>query len=102
MTDLNTSGIKPIEFKVLILPDDTEKVTSGGIHIPERSHERHEWAQVRGVLVAKGARAFEDTSDGPNVGDHVYYAKYQGIVVPGEDGKDYRLCNDKEVAAVVQ
>lgn len=99
---LNASGIQPLEFKVLILPDDTEKVTPGGIIKPDVLHERHEWAQVRGTLIAKGARAFEDWgTDAVAVGANVYFAKYQGILVPGDDGKEYRLCNDKDVAALV-
>ena len=87
---------------MLILPDTTEKVTDGGIIMPDQLHEQHEWAQVRGTLVAKGHRAFEDwgTDDVP-VGAKIYFAKHQGVFVPGEDGKEYRLCNDKDVAALV-
>lgn len=97
----NRSGIVPLEFKVLILPDEVEKMSAGGIYMPDTRHEREEWAQVRGRLVAAGGRAFEDWPDAPNVGAQVYFAKYQGIVVPGGDGKEYRLCNDKDVGALV-
>ena len=95
------SGITPLEFKVLILPEEIEQVTPGGIVIPDTMHERNEWAQVRGTLVAKGGRAFEDWPDAPGLGSQVYFAKYQGILVPGGDGKEYRLCNDKDVGALV-
>lgn len=97
----NASGITPLEFKVLILPDDVDKVSAGGIYMPDIRHEREEWAQVRGTLVATGGRAFEDWPDAPSVGAEVYFAKYQGILVPGDDGKEYRLCNDKDVGALV-
>ena len=103
---VNKSGIQPIEYKVVILPDDTEQKTTGGIIMPDQLHEQHEWAQVKGTLVAMGSLAFtnrmeEPLPDKPSVGAQVYFAKYQGILVPGKDGKDYRLCNDKDVAAVV-
>ena len=98
---INCSGIVPLEYKVLILPDDTEKVTEGGIIMPDPLHEQHVWAEVRGELVAVGGLAFEGWPDAPKPGVMVYFAKYQGIMVPGEDGKEYRLCNDKDVAAVV-
>ena len=103
MTQINGSGIQPVEYKVRILPDDTEKVTTGGIHIPEQLHERHEWAQVKGTLVAKGGNAFEDWNDEPEmeIGASVYFAKYQGILIPGNDGNEYRLCNDKDIGALV-
>ncbi len=103
---VNKSGIQPLEYKVLILPDDIEQTTTGGIIVPASLHEQHEWAQVRGTLVAMGSLAFthrmeEPLPDKPPVGAKVYFAKYQGILVPGSDGKEYRLCNDKDVAAVV-
>lgn len=97
----NTSGITPLEFKVLILPDEVAQVSAGGIYMPDVRHEREEWAQVRGKLVAKGGRAFEDWPDGPDPGAQVYFAKYQGILVTGADGREYRLCNDKDVGALV-
>lgn len=101
VTQVNTAGIVPLEFKVLILPDHVEKETAGGIIIPDIRHEREEWAQVQGTLIAAGGRAFEDWPDGPPVGATVYFAKYQGILVEGKDGREYRLCNDKDVAALV-
>lgn len=98
---VNKSGIQPLEYKVLILPYEIEEKTSGGIIITDTLKEQEGWAQVRGTLVAKGASAFTDWKDGPDLGSEVYFAKYQGILVPGGDGKEYRLCNDKDVAAVV-
>ena len=97
----NASGITTLEFKVLILPDEVEQTSAGGIIMPDVRHEREEWAQVRGTLIASGGRAFEDWPDAPADGAQVYFAKYQGILVPGDDGKEYRLCNDKDISALV-
>lgn len=100
----NPSGIKPVEFKVLILPAPVEQRTVGGIIIPDDPHERDQWAQVKGTLAAKGGRAFEDwpEDDQPYIGSLVYFRKYEGILIMGADGKEYRLCTDKDIGAVVE
>ena len=102
----NKSGIRPVEFKILILPDPVEETTAGGIIKPQRAHEMEQWAQVKGTLVALGGRAFSDWSEADREvlkpGARVYYRKYEGIVIPGADDQEYRLCNDKDVGGLVE
>ena len=101
----NTSGIYPVEFKVLVKPDPTETKTAGGIYFPDDVKERRDMAQGKGVLVAAGGNAFEDWEAAPEPGDRVMYARYAGLEVPEKDsadGKHYRLMNDKDVAAVLR
>ncbi|NIP51714.1 hypothetical protein GWN42_07695, partial [candidate division KSB1 bacterium] len=43
----NTSGIEPLEYKVLVLPDSIEKKTEGGIYLPDQTHEMEELHQVK-------------------------------------------------------
>lgn len=99
----NRSGIQPIEYKVLVLPDTLSDVTAGGIIRPDRVKEMEQAAAVRGYLVAFGGKAFEDFGDPvPKIGDRIQYAKYSGVhQVPGADGKQYILCNDKDIAAII-
>ncbi len=101
----NKSGIVPVEFKVLIQPDSMEKKTEGGIIRPDILQDREGWAQVKGTLVARGSRAFEDFGRGENKalvpGVRVYFRKYEGILMEGADGSEYRLCNDKDIGAIV-
>lgn len=100
--DFNQSGIQPVEYKVLVLPDQVKEKTAGGIYLPEKPREMEELAQVKAVFIAKGANAFEDWKDpGPRVGDRVYVAKYAGIRVLGADGRQYVICNDKDVAGII-
>lgn len=100
---VNTSGLAPVEYKVLIQPEDVEKVSAGGIVMATTTTERDRMAQVKGVLVAVGGNAFEDWAEPvPKVGDSVYYAKYAGIMVKGEDGQEMRLANDKDITAIIQ
>jgi len=112
----NTSGIHPCGDRVLIQPDDVEKVTDGGIIIPGTVGDMHQMAQSIGTFVASGPDAYQDhviRSDGKvstqgfskpfaNPGDRVAFAKYGGLQVTGKDGKSYRLMNDVDVTAVVE
>ena len=97
----NTSGIQPVEYKILIEPTEVEQVSAGGIVLASKTTEKEQMAQVRGTLVAVGGNAFEDwTGTIPTVGDTVCFAKYAGYVIKGDDGKEYRLANDKDVVAI--
>ncbi len=102
----NKSGIKPLEYKILILPDAVEETTAGGIIKPPKAHEMEQWAQVKGTLVALGGKAFIDWPSEERKalqpGARVYYRKYEGIVIPGADGEEYRLCTDKDVGGLVE
>lgn len=100
---MNTSGLSPVEYKILIEPAEVEEVSQGGIVLAVKTTEREAMAQVRGRLVAIGGNAFEDWLGAvPEVGDSVYYAKYAGLMVKGEDGKEYRLANDKDITAIIE
>ena len=98
----NTSGLQPVEYKILIEPEEVEQKSAGGIVLAIATTEKEKMAQVRGRLIAVGGNAFEDWKEPiPRVGDKVYYAKYAGISVKGNDGRDLRLCNDKDLTAIV-
>ena len=99
-------GIAPSEYNVLIIPEDTETVTAGGIILSAQTKDMNDISTVYGRLLAVSPHAFTYVSDWPEgtmpqVGDVVLYAKYAGTLVTGADGKEYRLCKDKDVAAVV-
>jgi len=99
---MNESGIQPVEYKVLIKPEVVEEKTAGGLFLPEQTQDKEKMAQVKGVLVAVGGNAFEDWKSPPQIGDKVYFAKYAGYVVKGEDGEEYRLANDKDITAIIR
>jgi len=107
----NESGIRPVEYKVLIKPDPAfnEQKTAGGIIIPDDANERHQAAQVKGTLIAVGGKAFNDPTmwsdeerEDMAPGARIYFNKYQGIVLNGADGEEYRLCTDKDVGAIIE
>jgi co-chaperonin GroES (HSP10) len=106
---LNTSGLMPVEYKILIQPEDIEETDERiksakavGIVMVEKTTEREAMAQVKGRLIAVGGNAFDDWKGRiPMPGDVIWYAKYAGYVIKGKDGKEYRLANDKDCAAIV-
>jgi len=101
-------GFDPVEYKVLVAPEELRKVTAGGIHLPEATHETEELAQVRGLLVSASPLAFnfdawpDDAPPRPKPGDHVIFGRYAGTLLKGDDGRDYRLMHDKDICAVVR
>lgn len=101
----NSSGILPIEYKVLVQPIKVDEKTKGGIILPDEHKDREQFAQMQGVLVAASPLAFsyenETVWDKPKPGDRVMFAKFAGAAVKGKDGADYRIINDKDVSAVL-
>lgn len=101
----NPSGIRPVEFKVLVRPVEVQKISPGGVHLPESTVEMEEHAQMQGEIVEISPLAFDygDYPDGmcPKVGDMVMFAKFAGAKWKGKDGGDYRVLNDKDIVAVL-
>jgi len=104
---MNPTGIKPIEYKVLIRVDELLDRSSGGIFIPETAMEREQYAHDRGVLVDASEMAFGDwTGRKPEIGNKVIFSKYAGSIImyegPDRKRQRYRLCNDKDICAVIE
>lgn len=106
---MNKTGIKPVEYKVLIKVDEVKDKSSGGIFLPTNVLEREQIAHDRGILIDCGGMAFSDwKGGGPSVGEKVIFNKYAGSVIqfrPDERERvmeRYRLCNDKDICAILE
>lgn len=101
---MNTSGIVPTDLNVLFYPDPVEEKTSGGIILPEQAKEKQKYATVKGTLVAIGVNAFNEWGQdaAPELGARVLTAQYAGLNIEGTDGRAYRLCNDKDIIAILK
>lgn len=99
-------GFVPTEFKVLIVVADALKVSQGGIILPPDKAEADQAASMRGRLVAVSPQAGgagiwpDDGPARPQPGDEVVFAKYAGVLITGDDGREYRACFDKDIIAV--
>jgi len=116
MSDHHASGMRhPVEYKVLIQPDDVMERSKGGIIIPPAIQAMEKNAMCKGVVVMVSDTAFtfndsscltyEDVCEKypgtPRVGDHVLFGKYAGGKWMGDDSVEYRIVNDKDVLAVI-
>ena len=120
---MNKSGMEPIGRKVLVLPDEVEQVSEGGvIVVTDDQKDRYNQASSTGTVVAIGPDAFthgtesiyrlvdgdmklvEKRVDGygntsVKPGDRVVFAKFAGKGIPGMDGEQYRVINDEDITA---
>jgi co-chaperonin GroES (HSP10) len=94
----NASGIFPAGYRVLVKPDKIEETTEGGIIIAQQHQEQYQRAQQVGTIIAMGPCAyFDQPQDWCEEGDRVMFSRYEGDIVTGTDGEDYRVINDKAV-----
>lgn len=106
--DGNHSGVTPLGKRVLVRTDEFEGTFADGkLEFLSDIVERMNMASESGVLVAVGPEAFSEHPDGsrwlnntPSPGMHVYFEKYAGILVMGNDGKQYRLMDDRCIGAI--
>ncbi len=103
---MNTTGIEPTEFNVLVkLTKAGDK--KGSIYLPDEKKDRDQSMQTRGVLIAVSPLAFSydewRDAEPPKVGDAVIIEKGAGVLIDDiGDGEFYRLIKDKSVCAVVR
>ena len=98
--------IQPTEFKVLIKQDKVESQTSGGLYLPDSARDKQQFSVDRGEVVSFGDGFFRDLpGPTPKVGDRVIFNRYAGsliTVVEDSERVDYRLCNDKDICAIME
>ena len=103
---MNTSGIQPQEYNVLVLPTAVETKTKGGIILADETIEKEQFGRMEGTLVAVSPLAFSfadwpDVSMQPQVGQKVLFSKYQATEITGRDGAKYWIMKDKSIAGVM-
>lgn len=116
---INDSGIEPFEFKVLVLPDESEvsiAARRANIMVPDNAQSMYQAGTVTGTIIAVSPAAFSyhewpETTPMPVAGDRVVFARYAGMLVKGrptrndkghEERREYRLLNDKDIAGILR
>jgi len=99
---MNESGFTPVGDIVLVrVPEDgSEKVTAGGIVIPDNVADKEQKANILATVVDMGDLAFEDYPDAVGEDQFVVIERHAGRFVTGKDKKVYRLIKDTDVLAV--
>jgi len=98
----------PLNWKVLVQPNQVKKKTASGIHLPTISQDNEEYLTAHGAVCALGDLAYRDRDTGkgwrtevtPKVGDRITYGKYAGqkLVVKGVK---FLLLNDDEITSIL-
>jgi len=104
---LNSSGIKPTEYKILVEPKEIERTTKGGLILADETVEKESFGRQEGILIDASPDAFtwEDGVEWkrrPAIGQRVMYSRYNADQVQGQDGKTYWIMNDKSIMAVIE
>jgi co-chaperonin GroES (HSP10) len=97
-------GLRASGFSIIVAMEPIPGVASG-IHLPDEVIEKRRLLQVRGRLVDMSPVAFDFAQfpdDAlPKIGDAVMIAKLAGTMITGNDGREYRVCLDKDLVAIV-
>ena len=99
--------VSPVEYKVLIKPERVEDKSEGGLFIPPNAREREQFSVDRGEIIAHGEGFFEKLPGPvPQIGDKVIFNRYAGSLITIKNDKgareDHRLCNDKDICAIIE
>ena len=103
----NKSGIRPVEFNVLVKQDAIETKTKMGLVLPDEVLERQKHAQTRGTIVEISPLAFNEDvwpvgMEKPKAGDRIAFARHAGTFIEGLDGEEYRVIKDMVVVAMIE
>lgn len=93
---LRLAPAHPIDDRILVRENKPKTKTDGGLHVPDSAAERC----MNGWIVAAGDTAADYFYDrGIELGDHVHYAKYAGVVDewPHIVGPDDMKCDHDSV-----
>ncbi len=93
-------GLKPLSDRVLVKRLEVEKMTTGGIIIPDSAKEK----PLKGEIVAAGAGKYEDgklVQMTVKVGDVVLFARYAGNEIK-LDGVEHLIMREEDILAIVK
>ena len=92
--------VKPIADRVVVLPEEPESVSPGGILLPEAARKRTCRGRVvavgSGTLLQDGTRAAMEVQEG----DEVYYAQYGGNEITIDD-ETFVVLRESDILAVL-
>ena len=92
--------IKPLEDRIVVLPDTAEEKTASGIYLPEAAKEKPQ----TGKVIAVGPGKLTDTGErgklSVKVGDTVMFGKYGGSEVE-LDGVEHKILRESELLGML-
>ena len=93
--------IRPLNDRVLVIREEEEQKSAGGIIIPDTAKEKPQ----RGAVIAAGpGKMGEDGKRGPlevKEGDRIFFAKYAGTDIK-LDGVEHVFMREDDILSVVE
>jgi co-chaperonin GroES (HSP10) len=107
---INTSGIIPLDHRLLVLHDVvSDKFEGTSLIRPDAERDKQKHAQTKATVIACGdmcwaearydAQRFGVDAIFPEPGSRVLVGRYTGDTHKGADGQDYTVLNDSDVIA---
>ena len=94
-------NIRPLHDRVIVKRLEEERVSAGGIVIPDSAAEK----PVQGEIIACGNGKITDSGDvrslDVSVGDRILFGKYSGTEVK-LDGKELLVMREEDIMAVIE
>lgn len=90
--------LKPLGDRIVVEPMEAEKVTKGGIVLPDSAKEKPQQGKVLAVGPGRVTDDGKPVAIDVKVGDVVIYSKYGGTDL-NYDGKDIIILSEKDVLA---
>ncbi|MEM8781880.1 MAG: co-chaperone GroES [Planctomycetota bacterium] len=99
-TKAKKTTVKPLDDRVLVLPDEAETKTASGIFLPEGAKEKPQ----TGKIVAAGPGKLDENGKrvplNVKIGDTVLYGKYGGTEID-IDGAEHKIMRESELLGVI-
>lgn len=99
-TKTKKTTIKPLEDRILVLPDTAEDKTASGIYLPEAAKEKPQ----TGKVIAVGPGKLTDTGErgklSVKAGDTVMFGKYGGSEID-IDGVEHKILRESELLGLL-
>lgn len=93
----NLSGLHPLGHCLLVEPA-TATIGNGTIAIPDHVRANMSLIEMRATVIELGPECWPDEKQArARPGDKVLMAKFAGHAATGDDGKQYRLVNDRDI-----
>ncbi|OUW61029.1 MAG: co-chaperone GroES [bacterium TMED198] len=92
--------LKPLEDRVVVLPQAAEEKTASGIILPDTAKEKPQMGKILAVGPGKASDAGSMIKMSLKSGDKVLYGKYSGTEV-NYDGDEVLIMRESDVLAVL-
>lgn len=105
---VNRSGVVTVGDMILVMVDKAATKTKGLIELTEDTIHANQLAGQTGIVVSIGEGAYLWTRDRarpfagrkPEIGDRIWFQRYAGFEIYGEDGAFYRVLSDVSIGAI--